>query len=67
MPLMMGRLYSALRAADVPDDKAREAAEEVAAYENRIASIEGRLTLLTWMVAFNLAMSAAILVKLFKV
>ena len=32
MPLMMGRLYSALRAADVPDDKAREAAEEVAAF-----------------------------------
>jgi hypothetical protein len=33
MALMLGRLYDALRAANVPDDKARDAAEEVAHYE----------------------------------
>jgi hypothetical protein len=33
MALMLGRLYDALRAANVPDDKARDAAEEVANYE----------------------------------
>jgi len=66
MSLMMGALYAALQGAGVPEDKARAAAEEVASYESRISSMESKLTLLTWMVAFNLAMSAAIIVKLFR-
>ena len=33
MALMLGQLYDALRAGNVPDDKARAAAEEVANYE----------------------------------
>ena len=33
MALMLSRLYDALRLANVPEDKAREAAEEVATYE----------------------------------
>jgi hypothetical protein len=33
MALMLGKLYDALRSANVPEDKAREAAEEVATYE----------------------------------
>jgi hypothetical protein len=33
MALMPSRLYDALRSANVPKDKAREAAEEVATYE----------------------------------
>jgi hypothetical protein len=32
MALMLGQLYDALRAGNVPDDKARAAAEEVASY-----------------------------------
>jgi hypothetical protein len=32
---MMGSLYDALKAADVPDEKAVKAAEEVASHENR--------------------------------
>jgi hypothetical protein len=32
MALMLGQLYDALRAGDVPEDKARAAAEEVASY-----------------------------------
>ena len=32
MALMLGQLYDALRASNVPDDKARAAAEEVASY-----------------------------------
>ena len=35
MALMLGQLYDALRAGNVPDDKARAAAEEVANYEGR--------------------------------
>lgn len=39
MALMLGRLYDALRAAHVPDDKAREAAEEVANYEGELTRL----------------------------
>jgi hypothetical protein len=46
-------------------DAARRAAEEVALYENRLASLETKVTVLTWMVGFNLAMTAAVLWKVF--
>ena len=36
MALMLGQLYDALRAGNVPDDKARAAAEEVANYEGEL-------------------------------
>lgn len=39
MALMLGRLYDALRAANVPDDKARDAAEEVANYEGELTRL----------------------------
>lgn len=39
MALMLGQLYDALRAGNVPDDKARAAAEEVANYEGDLAKL----------------------------
>ena len=39
MALMLGQLYEALRAGNVPDDKARAAAEEVANYEGEIGKL----------------------------
>jgi hypothetical protein len=36
---MLGQLYDALRAGNVPDDKARAAAEEVANYEGELAKL----------------------------
>jgi phage shock protein A len=65
MTIMMARLYDALRAGNVPDDKARAAAEEAAGYENRAARIDTDLTVLKWMIATNLAMTIAILFKTF--
>jgi hypothetical protein len=72
MAIMMGKLYTALRSANVPDREAIEAAEEVAVYDNRLSlfelrltKIEGSLNLLRWMVGFNLAMTVAVLFKLF--
>jgi hypothetical protein len=65
MAIMMGRLYAALREANVAEDRAREAAEEAASFENRLAGVEARLLVLTWMVGFNLAMTAAIVARLF--
>jgi hypothetical protein len=51
MPLMLGKLYDALKAANVPD-KAREAAEEVATYEE----VKGDVWLLKWMVGAVIAL-----------
>ena len=59
MALMLGKLYDALRAGNAPEDKAREAAEEVAAHENRPANVETRLALPTYMVGFSAALTVA--------
>jgi hypothetical protein len=64
MALQLGALRDALEAAHVPQDLAAKAAEEVAGYENRLAGVDGRLTLLTWMVGFNLAATLGVLFKL---
>jgi hypothetical protein len=66
MALMLGQLYDALRAGNVPDDKARAAAEEVANYEGEIAKlrveigeIKSDVPLLKWMMGFVLAFQVA--------
>ena len=55
MALMFGKLYVALKSANVPDDTAREAAEEVAAYDTAIAEIKSQLRLHGWSLSFNTA------------
>ncbi len=52
--------------AGAPDDKAREAAEEIAGFENRLATIEADMKLLKWMLGVNLAFSLAILLILLR-
>jgi hypothetical protein len=51
MALMLSRLYGALRLDNVPEDKAREAAEEVATYEQ----VKSDTYLLKWMVGVLIA------------
>jgi hypothetical protein len=65
MAIMMGKLYAALRAANVPDKEAVEAAEDVAGFETRLSSLSADVRLLQWMGGFNIALSVAILLKLF--
>lgn len=65
MALMMSSLYDALRAANVDDERARKAADEVANYDNQISDLRSDVKLLKWMLWFNLALSVAILFKLF--
>jgi hypothetical protein len=64
MALQLGALRDALLAANISPEKAAAAAEEVAGYENRLNSMESELRLLKWMVSFNIALTAAVLLKL---
>lgn len=55
-----------------PDQTAREAAEEIAGFENRLATIEAdgkvinaKLSMLQWMVGINIAATLAILWRVF--
>jgi hypothetical protein len=61
MALRLGALRDALISAGAPTDKA---AGELAGYGTRLASIDGRLSLLTWMVGFNLVLTVGVLWRL---
>jgi hypothetical protein len=62
MALMMSKLYHALLAANVPEEKAREAAEEAAEFEIRLSKIDELATkaeleaakneILKWVIGF---------------
>ncbi len=56
--MMLSKTYEAFKAAGAPDDKAREAAEEIAGFENRLTRLEV-------MVALVLAGVASLVVKTF--
>jgi hypothetical protein len=55
MSLRLGALHDALLDPGNAE-KAQRAAEEVAAYESRLGSIDTRLSVLQWMVGFLLAL-----------
>ncbi|MDP1526627.1 MAG: hypothetical protein Q8M20_12515 [Rhodocyclaceae bacterium] len=65
MSTMIFEVYDALKEAGATEEKAKKAAEALAAYENRFNKVESDLNLLKWMVGFNLAMSVGVLLKLF--
>jgi hypothetical protein len=48
------------------EDKARAAARAMTNYETRISKIESDVNLLKWMAGFNLAMTMAILFRVFS-
>jgi hypothetical protein len=58
MALMLSKTYEAFLAAGAPEEKARGAAEEIAAYESRFAKIETDLAILKWMIAGLYALGA---------
>lgn len=66
MSTMIFEVYDALKEAGAGEEKAKAAAEAVAAYEHRFAKIEADLLLLKWMMGFNLAMTGTILFKIFS-
>jgi hypothetical protein len=64
MALQLGALRSALLQAGASEAAADKASEEVASYDNRLASMESSLNVLKWMVGFVLALNVGILFKL---
>jgi len=64
MALQLGALRDALIDAGAQPEKAAKAAEELAGYENRLSSIEARLSVLTWMAGTNLVLTAGVLWRL---
>jgi hypothetical protein len=63
-PPQLCALHDALLNAGATAHKAGRAAQELAGYETRIASIDSRLSVLTWMVGFNLVLTAGLLWRL---
>ena len=69
MALMLSKTYDAFLPAGTPEDKAREAAEEIAVYENRFVRIETDLVVIKadlagikWMLGFVIAGVVSIVV-----
>jgi hypothetical protein len=67
MALQLGALRDALISAGADAGKAAKAAEELAGYENRLAGIETRLAVLTWMVGSHIAITVPIAWLLLRV
>ena len=72
MTTMISEVYEAFIEAKVSDATARKAAEAVAAYESRFAGLElkmermdGRLTLIQWMLALLIGGVASLVIKAF--
>ena len=72
MTTMISEVYEAFIEAKVSDATARSAAEAVAAYETRFAGLElklervdGRLTLIQWMLALLIGGVASLVIKTF--
>jgi hypothetical protein len=64
MTMMLTELYDAFKEAKVSDETARKAAEAVASYDSRLAGIDTRLSVLTWMVATNIVITLGVLGRL---
>lgn len=63
MATMVSEVYDALLEAGASQEKARKAAEAVANYETRFSKLEQDNLLPKWMIAFNLGISVALLMK----
>ena len=64
--MIIEEIYDALIEAGASEGKARAAARAMTNYETRISKIESDINLLKWMVGFNLAMTVAILFRVFS-
>jgi len=61
MALQLGALRDALLESGASPEKATKASEEAATSENRLGGIDDRVSVLTWMVGTNVALSLSLL------
>jgi hypothetical protein len=66
MATMISEVYDALKEAGASEEKARKAAEAVAAYENRFTKIGADLMLLKWMAGYLVGGTTVILWRVFS-
>lgn len=59
MTTALMEVYDALREAGASEERSRAAAEAVANYDDRLAKLNGDVSLLKWMAGFNIALSVA--------
>jgi len=64
--MIIEEIHDALIEAGTSEEKARAAARAMTNYETRISKIESDMNLLKWMVGFNLALTVAILFRVFS-
>lgn len=64
--MIIEEIYDALIEAGTSEEKARAAARAMTNYETRVSKIESDMNLLKWMVGFNLALTVAILFRVFS-
>jgi hypothetical protein len=74
MTTMIAEVYDALLEAGASQEKARKAAEAIAGYETRFAAIEvrlermdGKITLLSWMVGVLITLAIGNLLLAFQI
>ncbi len=65
MASQLGALRNALLEAKVSPGAAERAAEEVAAYDNRISRVESSLSVLKWMAGANITLTIVVLGLIF--
>ena len=65
MAVMLSKTYAAFKGSGCADAIAREAAEEIAGFENRLSAIESDVKLLKWMVGTNIVLTFGVLLRLF--
>jgi hypothetical protein len=63
--VMLAKIYEALIAANVPQDKALAASEELAGYTVALAEIRSEIKLIKWMVTANTGLVLIVLGRLF--
>lgn len=67
MTTMIAEVYEAFLEAGVSQEKAKRAAESIAAYESRFGKIEGDLLVIKWMVGLVIAGICSLMAKAFFV
>ena len=65
MSVMQSEVFEALRAIDIPEDKALKAAASLSKRDDDVSSVKSELLLIKWMMGFVLAFQVAIFAKLF--